>query len=80
MPANGIELQRRLHDYDARLAQQGVCQPGELVKHIVQAGVKAGYEADLATWNGPAIAQAVEEARAFESHLRQQASQRKEVA
>src|SRR5262249_53261447 len=23
MPANGVELQRRVHDYDARLAQQG---------------------------------------------------------
>ncbi len=80
MPANGIELQRRVHDYDARLAQQGVCQAGELVKHIVQAGVKAGYEADLATWNGPAIVLAVEEARAFETHGRQQKSERKEVA
>src|SRR6185437_15460254 len=80
MPANGIELQRRVNDYDARLAQQGVCQPGELVKHIVQAGVKAGYEADLATWSGPAIALAVEEARAFEARLRQQKSERKEVA
>jgi hypothetical protein len=80
MPANGLELQRRVYDYDARLAQQGVCQAGELVKHIVQAGVKAGYEADLATWNGPAIALAVEEARAFESRLRQQKSERKEVA
>ncbi|MGH7226293.1 MAG: Rad52/Rad22 family DNA repair protein, partial [Gemmataceae bacterium] len=80
MPANGVELQRRVHDYDARLAQQGVCQAGELVKHIVQAGVKSGYEADLATWSGSAIVLAVEEARAFESRLRQQKSERKEVA
>jgi hypothetical protein len=80
MPANGDELQRRVHDYDARLAQQGVCQPGELVKHIVQAGVKAGYEADLATWSGPAIALAVEEARAFEARVRQHKSEHKEVA
>jgi hypothetical protein len=80
MPANGVELQRRVHDYDARLAQQGVCQAGELVKHIVQAGVKAGYEADLATWTGPAIALAVGEARAFEARLRRQKSERKEVA
>jgi len=80
MPANGAELQRRVYDYDARLAQQGVCQPGELVKHIVQAGVKAGYEADLATWSGPAISLAVEEARAFESRLRQQKGEQKEVA
>jgi hypothetical protein len=80
MPQSGIELQRRVHDYDARLAQQGVCQPGELVKHIVQAGIKAGYESDLATWSGPAISLAVEEARAFESRLRQQMSEHKEVA
>ncbi len=80
MPANGVELQRRVHDYDARLAQQGVCQAGELIKHIVQAGIKAGYEADLATWSGPAIALAVEEARAFEARLRRQKSERKEVA
>ncbi len=80
MPANGVELQRRVHDYDARLAKQGVCQAGDLVKHIVQAGIKAGYEADLATWSGPAITLAVEEARAFEAGLRRQKSERKEVA
>jgi hypothetical protein len=80
MPANGVELQRRVHDYDARLSKQGMCQPGELVKHIVQAGVKSGYEADLAAWTGPAIALAVEEARAFEARLRQQKSEHKEVA
>jgi hypothetical protein len=80
LPANGVELQRRVHDYDARLAQLGICQTGELVKHIVQAGVKAGHEPDLATWSGPAILLAVEEARAFEARLRQQKSARKEVA
>jgi hypothetical protein len=46
----------------------------------VQAGVNAGYQADLATWSGPAITLAVEEARAFEARLRQQKSERKEVA
>ncbi len=80
MPANGAELQRRVHDYDARLAQQGICPAGALVQHIVQAGIKAGYEADLATWSGPAIVLAVEEARAFEARLRQQKNERKEVA
>jgi hypothetical protein len=80
MPANGAELQRRVHDYDARLAQQGICPVGALVQHIVQAGIKAGYEADLATWSGPAIVLAVEEARAFEARLRQQKNERKEVA
>jgi hypothetical protein len=80
LPANGAELQRRLYDYDARLARQGVCKPGDLVKHIVQAGVKAGYETDLATWSEPAIAFAVEQTRAFETRARQEAAERKDVA
>jgi hypothetical protein len=75
----GADLQRRLHDYDARLAKQGVCRAGELVKYVVQAGVKAGYGSDLATWAGPAIALAVEETKAFEAQRRQPAGQ-KEVA
>src|SRR5438477_695592 len=80
LPANGAELQRRLYDKDALLAKQGVCRPGELVKHVVQAGVKAGFEADLATWSGPAIILAVEETKAFEAHQRPAAGGKKEVA
>lgn len=80
MPVNGVELQRRVLDYDARLAQKGVCQAGALIEHIVQAGIKAGYAADLAAWSGPAIALAVEEARAFEARLRRQKREHKEVA
>lgn len=80
LPTNGAELQRRLYDYDARLAKQGVCGAGELVKHVVQAGVKAGYEADLATWSGPAISLAVEETKVFETRARQQTGDKKDVA
>jgi hypothetical protein len=67
LPANGAELQRRLSEHDARLAKKGLCMAGELVKHVVAAGVKAGYEGDLAKWHGPAIALAVEKTREFES-------------
>ncbi len=80
LPANGGELQRRLAAFDATLAGQGRCQPGELVKHVVQAGVKAGFEADLATWSGPAILLAVEETRAFKSRRGPQLEKQKEVA
>jgi hypothetical protein len=81
MPANGPELQRRLYDHDERLAREGVSRPGELVKHVVEAGVRAGHERDLATWSGPAIQLAVEETRTFEARLRQSAKgAKKEVA
>jgi len=46
----------------------------------VQAGGKAGHETDMASWKGPAISLAVEETKAFESRLRQQAIRQKDVA
>src|SRR5262249_48306190 len=81
LPANGAELQKRLYDYDARLAQRGLCKQGDLVKHVVQVGVQTGFEADLSTWAGPAILLAAEEAKGFEARVRQQTGEpRKEVA
>jgi hypothetical protein len=79
LPANGEELQRRLYDYDAKLAAQGLCARGALVKHVALAGSKAGYDTDLAGWSGTAITLAVEETKAFAAQLRQQ-GKRKEVA
>jgi hypothetical protein len=80
VPANGSDLQRRLSDYDARLAAQGICQPGELVKHVVEAGVKAGFAHDLARWDEPAIKLAIEETKAFEASRRKAAAPQKDVA
>jgi hypothetical protein len=80
MPASGAELQRRLYDYDARLAEEGICQRGDLVKHVVQAGSAAGYDSDPATWTGPAISLAVEETKAFEARARQLSGNQKHVA
>lgn len=76
LPADGAELRRRLYDYDARLARQGVCAPGALVKHVAEAGVGAGFERDLATWSGPAILLAVEETKGFETKARKEAKAR----
>ncbi len=72
LPANGVELQRRLAAFETALTKQGRCQPGELVHHVVAAGLKAGFGADLATWSGPAILLAVEETKAFEARARRQ--------
>src|SRR5579871_2255853 len=60
MPSNGQELHRRLQDYDAKLASQKLCVRGALLAHVTQAGVKAGYTANMTDWNGPAIPFAVE--------------------
>ncbi len=79
LPANGAELKERLESYDAKLAAQGLCERGALVKHIIQAGQKAGHDKDLSGWSGAAIQLAVEETKAFEARARQRQG-RKEVA
>jgi hypothetical protein len=70
LPANGQELHRRLRDYDARLAGQKLCNVGALLAHVTQAGVKAGYTANMNDWNGPAIPFAVDAVKEFELTLR----------
>lgn len=67
LPASGTELKQRLQDHDAVLAGKGVCAPGELIKHVLDAGVRAGHGDDLTKWSGPAIQLAVQETRAFEA-------------
>jgi hypothetical protein len=71
MPANGEELKRRLADYDARLAGQGLCKAGDLLKHVADAAKKAGFDPDMTTWNDQAIRLAIDETKAFESRRRQ---------
>ena len=68
---NGQELHRRLQDYDAKLASQKVCHRGALLAHVTQAGVKAGYTANMSDWNGPAIPFAVDAVKEFEQSMRQ---------
>jgi hypothetical protein len=80
VPATGAELHRRLHDYDAQLARQGLCPRGALVAHVIAAGEKAGYGTDLTAWTGPAIALAVAQTRAFEAQARQKPRGHKHVA
>lgn len=70
LPATGAELQRRLTDYDVRLASQGLCQPGELLRHVAHAGVLAGLSAELTAWGAEGIRLAVEWTKAFEAERR----------
>jgi hypothetical protein len=70
LPANGQELHRRLRDYDAKLASQKFCSVGALLAHVTQAGVKAGYTANMSEWSGPAIQFAVDAVKEFEQTIR----------
>jgi hypothetical protein len=70
LPADGQELHRRLQDYDAKLAAQKLCVRGALLAHVTQAGVKAGYTANMADWSGAAIPFAVEAVKEFEQSVR----------
>ncbi len=76
LPADGIELRQRLQRYEDQLVKQKRCRPGELLGFVTQAGIAAGYAADLATWEGPAIPLAVEQTKAFKERLRQPAAQK----
>ncbi len=70
LPINGQELHQRLQNYDAKLASQKLCVRGALLSHVTQAGVKAGYTANLLDWTGAAISFAVNAVRDFEHSLR----------
>jgi hypothetical protein len=78
-----LELERRLRDYDAKLATEGLCTQGDLVQHVIRAiakkGPKLGYGRDLRAWPEPAIKLAAEETKAFELALRAK-EERKRVA
>jgi hypothetical protein len=80
LPADGNELRERLQKYEDQLVKQKRCQPGELLSFVTQAGVAAGYDADLTRWEGPAIQLAVEQAKAFKERMRRPAEARKGAA
>jgi len=69
LPATGAELHRRLSEYEGRLVVQKACVPGALMKYVADAGLRAGYPANVAAWSGPAIAFAVEVVKEFEAGL-----------
>jgi hypothetical protein len=80
LPANGAELRERLHNFDAKLAKEGLCQPGELLRHVLEAGRQKGYAGDLAEWADGAIDLAVDEGKKFAVQVRARHRMRKDVA
>jgi hypothetical protein len=80
LPTTGLDFYRRLMEYDAKLAEARLCTPGQLIEHVTQQGVKAGYQRDLQSWTGPAIAFAVEVVRSFERDARSKTIHNQEQA
>jgi hypothetical protein len=70
MPKTGVELLTRLNDYEAKLVEQGICQPGDLIRHVAEAGLAAGFPKDFRQWTPPAFALAAKETRVFERAAR----------
>lgn len=71
-PADGAALHARLAEYERKLAAQGLCQAGELLDAVAEAGAKEGWQPDVAGWQ---IGQAVmtltaEVVKAFEAKRR----------
>ena len=79
LPASGAELHRRLQDYDAKLAEQKVCNPARSGS-CHASGSPGRLQQNLADWNGEAIALAVEVVKEFEQSLREPRSDRPRAA
>lgn len=75
LPADGAELVARLTAFDTRLADAGLCDPGDLLDHVRQEGEKLGYVGDMVRWSKPAIDWAVKAAKRFEAGARAQKNQ-----
>jgi hypothetical protein len=79
-PTSGVDLKERLQNFDEKLAKEGLCQRGELLRHVIEAGRKAGHAEDLTEWADGAIGLAVEEGKKFAVLVREQRGERKGVA
>ena len=80
LPATGEELSQRLEDYEAKLVAEGICEKGELVRHVTDAGVKAGLEPELTLWTKAGALLAARETRVFEATARERKRLTKAVA
>jgi len=66
LPATGPELLKRLQDFEAQLVKKGLCVPGALLTYVREAGDGKGRPKDIAAWDTPAIALAVESVKKFD--------------
>ena len=69
-PVDGAELLSRVKDYDAKLAMEGKIMPNELVQHVADCGVRAGFGIDMSKWEGTALLFGVDTVRLFAEQLK----------
>jgi hypothetical protein len=70
LPADGPDLERRLADYDAKLAGEGPIMPGDLVSHVSKALIRHGHGSNSLLFKESAIRLAAAEVRSFEADVR----------
>jgi hypothetical protein len=72
MPKTGRELHDRLKDYDAKLAAQGMIQPGALLEHVARSCELAGFGSQMYNYSQAAIELATAETKKFSEELQPQ--------
>lgn len=72
LPKDSKELLERLNRYEAKLVEDHVCRPGELLAHIIQAGQRAGLGDNIAGWPTSQFELASREAKTFVQQRRTQ--------
>jgi hypothetical protein len=71
LPKDGVELLERLNRYEAKLVEEGVCRPGELLAYLVEVGQRAGLGQHIADWPIGQFELVTREVKAFVQRRRQ---------
>lgn len=64
---SGADFLQKLHSHDAKLAHEGKCKGGELIKRIASVAKRAGYDPDMSKWGEAEIKAAREATKVFEA-------------
>jgi hypothetical protein len=71
LPKTGRELEERLAVFEAKLVKEGLCDGGDLCRHVLRALMAAGHGSEVEKWGKAAIEQAVQEVKDFEQRARE---------
>jgi hypothetical protein len=69
LPATGLELYRRLQEFDQKLVESHQCDRGALLAHVQHHGAALGWPGEICEWSADVIPQAVQAAKRYASQL-----------